>query len=237
MAPEPGGGAARALRADARNNRARILAAARDVFVEQGPGAPLEEISRRAGTGIATLYRRFPDRQALMQAVAVDALQRTAEEARRAAEETDPFTALARYIHRTLDLRTAAVIPVLLDQIPVTGEEALRARQDGIQAVQDMIDGARRAGTLRPDVTSGDIGLLIVRLSRPLPGPFPRKVSDELAHRHLDVVLDGLRPGGASARLPGPGLSYEDLRQLQSAQPWTGQRASETSAGEAGTGR
>lgn len=217
MAPEPGGDGTRALRADARNNRARILAAARDVFVEQGPGAPLEEISRRAGTGIATLYRRFPDRQALMRAVVIDALHRTAEEARRAAaEEADPFAALTRYMHRALDVRIAAVIPALLDQVSLTDEETLRARREGVQTVQDMIDGARRAGTLRPDVTFGDIGLLIVRLSRPLPGPFPREVNDELAHRHLDVVIDGLRATAEGrGRLPGPGLSHEDLRRVQ----------------------
>src|SRR5207249_7909435 len=89
----------RPLRADARQNRERILAAARDVFVELGAGAPLEEISRRAGTGIATLYRRFPDRLALMRAVVLDSLARTEEEARLAAEEEpDAFHALARYM-------------------------------------------------------------------------------------------------------------------------------------------
>src|SRR6266545_985305 len=100
----------RRLRADAQQNRDRIIAAARDAFVELGAGAPLEEVSRRAGTGIATLYRRFPDRHALMRAVVVDALERTAEEARLATEEEpDAFAALTRYMHRALDLRVAAV--------------------------------------------------------------------------------------------------------------------------------
>jgi len=226
MAPEPSRDGTRALRADARNNRARILAAATDVFVEQGPGAPLEEVSRRAGTGIATLYRRFPDRQALMQAVVIDALHRTAEEVRRAAaEETDPFAALARYMHRTLDVRIAAVIPALLGEISLTDEETLRARKEGIQIIQDLIDAAQRAGTLRPDVHFGDIGLLLVRLSRPLPGSFPRDVNDELAHRHLDVVLDGLRTStGERASLPGPGLGYEDVARMQPEPPDSGRR-------------
>lgn len=212
MAQEPGRASSRVLRADARNNRARILAAARDVFVEQGPGAPLEEISRRAGTGIATLYRRFPDRQALIHAVVVDALHRTAAEARRAAaEETDPFAALARYMHRALDVRMAAVIPALMGEISLTDEETLRARKEGIQIIQELVEGAQRAGTLRPDVHFGDIGLLIVRLSRPLPGSYPRDVSNELAHRHLGVVLDGLRAAtGERASLTGPSLDYDD---------------------------
>ena len=62
----------RGLRADARRNREHVLAAAREVFVEQGADAPLDEIARRAGVGIATLYRRFPDRAALLRAVALD---------------------------------------------------------------------------------------------------------------------------------------------------------------------
>ena len=232
MAREPGSDDTRVLRADARNNRARILAAATDVFVEQGPGAPLEEISRRAGTGIATLYRRFPDRAALMQAVVIDALHRTTEEARRAAaEETDPFAALARYMHRTLDVRIAAVIPALLGEVSLTDEETLRARKEGIQIIQDLIEGAQRAGTLRPDVHFGDIGLLIVRLSRPLPGSFPRDVNNELAHRHLDVVLDGLRTStGDHASLPGLGLDYEDLDRMRP-QPPSGARSPGAASG------
>jgi AcrR family transcriptional regulator len=226
MAAEPGSEGARGLRADARNNRARILAAARDVFVEQGPGAPLEDISRRAGTGIATLYRRFPDRGALMRAVVIDALHRSAEEARRAAdEEADPFASLARYMHRALDTRIAAVIPALLDEISLADEETLRTRQDGIQIITDLIDAAHGAGELRPDVTVGDIGMLIVRASRPLPGTLPREVNDELGHRHLDVIIDGLRAAAdRRGKLTGPGLSGEDLRQMQSPPLSTGNR-------------
>src|SRR5437870_4758030 len=90
----------RGLRADAMRNRAHVLAAARDVFVEHGADAPLDEIARRAGVGIATLYRRFPDREALLRAVALDVLARTGDEARAAeAEEPDPFGALGRYMH------------------------------------------------------------------------------------------------------------------------------------------
>src|SRR5437588_9177263 len=103
------------LRADARRNRDQVLAAARDVFVEQGPDAALDEVARRAGVGIATLYRRFPAREALMRAVALDVLARTAAAAQQAeAEEPDAFEALARYMHRALDLRISAVMPALL---------------------------------------------------------------------------------------------------------------------------
>lgn len=221
MPPIQAGAPGRALRADARGNRRRLLDAARDVFIERGPGASLEEIARRAGTGIATLYRRFPDRQTLIREVIADALQRTADEARQAAEdEPDPFAALARYMHRAIDARTAAVIPALLGQIPFGDEEITRARQAGPAAVQALVDAAHQAGTLRPDVTSGDIGILITRLSRPLAGGFPAEVQHRLSHRHLSLVIDGLR---ATARQPaelgGPALTLTDLRQYPATAP------------------
>ncbi len=207
------------LRADARLNRDRLLAAARDVFVEQGSRAPLEEISRRAGTGIATLYRRFPDRQALMRAVVHDALQRTTEAARRAAdEEPDPLAALTRYMHGALDTRIAAVTPVLLEAIRLDDDEMLEAREMSTRLVQGLIDAAHHAGALRPDVTFGDISLLIVRLSRPLSGAFSRELNDQLAHRHLELVIGGLRPATdpLAAALTGPAMTLQDLRDLDS---------------------
>src|SRR5271165_109692 len=102
--------AAKRLRADASRNREHILKAARDIFVYDGPQAPLEEIARQAGVGIGTLYRRFPDRHALQRAVALDVLASIAYEAHLAlVEEPDAFAALARYMHRALDLRVGAV--------------------------------------------------------------------------------------------------------------------------------
>lgn len=203
----------RPLRADARDNRRRILAAAAEVFVEQGPGAPLEEISKRAGTGIATLYRRFPDRQALTRAVALDALERSTEEAKRARdEEPTAFAALVRYLHRVLDIRIGAVFPVLLEEIPFDDEDIAAVRADGVAVMQDLVATAQRDGDLRPDVTHGDVGMLLVRLSRPMPGPLPRNVADDLAHRHLDVIIDGLRAvPGPSSGLAGPALTFADL--------------------------
>jgi len=205
------------MRADARRNRDQILLAARDVFAEHGSGVPLEEIARQAGVGIGTLYRRFPDRQSLLRAVALDVLTRVAHEARLALdEEPDAFQALTRYMHRALDLRIGVVMPALANQIPLEDAEMLRARDEASQPVQDMIDGAQADGTLRPDVAFGDIGLLIIRLARPLPGPFPRALDDRLAHRHLDLLIAGLQVGHdrSAAPLPGPAMTLADLRAM-----------------------
>ena len=194
-----------AMRADARRNRERLLAAARDVFVDQGPDAPLDAISAAAQVGIGTLYRRFPDRRALIRAVALDVLGLAAEEARLAlTEEPDAFQALARYLHRALDLRISAVMPALLDHIPPDDEEIALIRTHSWGLFQHLIDRAHAAGTLRADATFADIGLLLVRLARPLPGPIPRDLDNRLAHRHLELLLDGLRTDRAEPAAPCP---------------------------------
>jgi AcrR family transcriptional regulator len=209
--------AERGLRADARRNRDQLLAAARDVFVEQGPEAPMDEIARRAGVGIGTLYRRFPDRGALMRGVALDVLSSVGNQACLAlSEQANAFEALARYMHAALDARIAAVFPVLLRSLPLEDPEILAARNDATEPVQRIIERARAEGSLRSDVAFGDIGLLLIRLSRPLPGPFPRDLDKRLAHRHLDLVLDGLRAGAqiSGATLGDPPMTLDDLRAL-----------------------
>lgn len=208
------------MRADAQRNRERLLAAARDVFVDQGPDAPLDAISAAAEVGIGTLYRRFPDRRALVRAVVLDVLALAAEEARVAlAEEPDAFRALARYLHRALDLRISAVMPALLDHIPPDDEEITSIRTRSWGLFQQLVDRAHAAGTLRPDATFADIGFLLVRLARPLPGPIPRDLNNRLAHRHLELVLDGRRTDRAepAAPVPEPALTLADLQAVEDA--------------------
>jgi AcrR family transcriptional regulator len=206
----------RPLRADARRNRERLLAAARDAFVELGADAPLDEVARRAGVGIATLYRRFPDRPALLREVALDLLRRSAAEATAAlAGEPDAFAALARYMHRAVDLRIAAVMPEVVGRLRMDDEELQAARRASIEAIERIIATARADGALRPDVASGDVGLLLVRLTRPLPGPFPAEVDSRLTHRHLDLLLDGLRSAAfRGAPLPDPTMTFDDLAAM-----------------------
>jgi AcrR family transcriptional regulator len=203
------------MRADARRNHALLLDAARDVFVERGPDAPLEEIARRAGVGIATLYRRFVDRPTLMHAVVLHALTATADSAERVrAEHSDPLDALAGYVHAVLDLRTSAVIPTLLDELDLDEPQLKAARQRSATLSEALVDAAHDAGRLRADATFGDIGLMLVRLSRPLPGPIPPETQSGLAHRHADIFLAGLRADTAAQSLGGPALKLSDLRRL-----------------------
>lgn len=205
-----------AVRADARRNHERLLTAARDVFVERGPDAPLEEIARRAGVGIATLYRRFADRETLMHEVVHSALVATADAAERAKREhVDPFEALAAYLHAVLELRTSVVIPTLLGELDLDEPRIKAARRKSARLANQLVSAAHDAGALREDVTFGDVGMMLVRLSRPLPGAIPADMQDEIAHRHADLFLAGLRTEPSSEPLPGPALELDDLQKLR----------------------
>lgn len=202
----------RPMRIDAWRNRERLLNAARDVFVERGVLVPLEDIAQRAGVGIATLYRRFPNRAALMRSVALHVLMQVTAEARAAlAEESDSFRALARYLHRCLDLRIAAVMPVLDGQMDIEQDDELRQARDDLAALFDaIVQAAWRSKQLRSDVGLGDLGLMVIRLARPLPGAFPGEFDNAAAHRQLDIMLDGLRSEHGAGTAPG--LSLDDVR-------------------------
>ena len=205
-------------RADARRNQAQVLTAAREVFVERGAGAPLEEVARRAGVGIATLYRRFADRESLLKAVVLDALENSRDSAERAVHgEGDGLDALARYMHDVLDLQVSAVVPLALDRLDLHAADLAPVREASAAATERLIDAAHEDGSLSREVTFGDIGTLLVRLSRPLPGPVPPQVNDELAHRHLELVLAGLRAG--TQPLTDQGLSRAELSDLRVDEP------------------
>ncbi len=182
----------RRTRADAVRNREQILRAAVDLLVEAGTSVPLETIAKRAGVGIATLYRHFPDRTVLLRQVAVDMLEQSAAVANTAlAEEPDAFTALAKYVHTAIDLRMGVIMPMLAERV-AGDEELFTARDESKRSLEALVKAAHDEGSLRPDVGPGDISLLVIRVARPLPIPITADANNRLAHRHAEVILDGL---------------------------------------------
>lgn len=225
----------RRTRADALRNREQIVHAAVDLIVEQGPNAPMETIARRANVGIATLYRHFPDRSVLLRQVALNTLRQSVEEAAAAlAEEPDAFTALARFMHDAIDLRIGAVMPVLLADRVTMDEELLEARRLTKEAQEALTRAAHQEGSLRPDVTSGDISLLIIRLTPPLPGTLAPEDNHQLSHRHLELFLDGLLRFLSHEKLPGPALSFEELTKIRAGGPGYAGISAEIRAKEGG---
>src|SRR3954470_8836598 len=140
------GGGMPTVRADALRNRARILAAATDVFAEQGPDAALDDIAKRASVGNATVYRHFADRTSLLHEVVRGVMTRTADEAELALlSEAEPFAALSRFVHAVADLRITILCPLLAadDHDGLAG-----LKQRVIDAVDVLVSAAQDAGEI-----------------------------------------------------------------------------------------
>ncbi|MFE9537837.1 TetR/AcrR family transcriptional regulator [Streptomyces sp. NPDC006691] len=199
-------------RADALRNRERIIAAAREMFVEYGAERPLDEIARRAGVGNATIYRHFTDRTELVTSVVLSVMDRVSAQAEAAAaEEADPFGALRRFVHAAADERIGALCPMLSDTFNQDHTELNAARERLERDVEGLMARARAAGRLRTDVAVGDLMVALSQLTRPLPGtPCPN--IDQFVHRHLQLFLDGLQ-APARSELPGSAATLEDLRK------------------------
>ncbi|MBV2153250.1 TetR/AcrR family transcriptional regulator [Kitasatospora sp. SUK 42] len=211
------GGCVRApkLRADASRNRERIVLAARDAFVEHGADVPLDEIAKRAGVGNATLYRNFPDRVALIREVALLAKNRILALAEAATVEADavdgngPFEALQRFAHAAVEEKVGGLSAVFTSAVHPDDPELTEIRVRLQAAVSGLMERARTAGELRPDVDHGDLFIAISQMTRPLPGTSCRLIKD-FGHRHLQLFLDGLRTPARSV-LPGRAATFEDF--------------------------
>ncbi|QOV37754.1 TetR/AcrR family transcriptional regulator [Streptomyces ferrugineus] len=199
-------------RADALRNRERIVSAAQEMFVEFGPDAPLDEIARRAGVGNATVYRNFPDRDALVREVVCSVMDRTTAAAELALAETgDAFGALERFVHTAADERISALCPMIQSTFDKNHPDLEASRERTEQLIGAIMDRAKAAGQLRSDVDVGDLMLAVAQLSRP-PAGTGCQIADRFVHRHLQLFLDGLRAPAPSV-LPGAALTMEDLRK------------------------
>ncbi|WP_217206507.1 TetR/AcrR family transcriptional regulator [Streptomyces sp. AC550_RSS872] len=199
-------------RADALRNRERIVTAAREMFVEFGPDVPLDEIARRAGVGNATVYRNFPDRDALVREVVCSVMDRTVAAAELALAQTgDAFEALERFVHTAADERISALCPMIQSTFDANHPDLEVSRVRSEQLIGAIMDRAKAAGQLRSDVDVGDVMIAVAQLSRPPAGTGCAN-ADRYVHRHLQLFLDGLRAPARSV-LPGTALTMEDLRQ------------------------
>ncbi|MGW8374490.1 TetR/AcrR family transcriptional regulator [Streptomyces sp. ODS28] len=215
-------------RADAVRNRERIVAAAREALVVHGPEAPLDEIARAAGVGNATLYRHFPDREALLRAVVLAVTERITERAERALEVLDEagapgaadgaaqaddgvFAAVCGFVEGAVEERVGALCPVLSRRFDEDDPQFLGARTRLEERVQELVQRAQDAGQLRPDIGVGDLMVALSQLARPLPCTRSAEIG-RFIDRHVRLYLDGLRAPARSG-LPGHAATLEDLRR------------------------
>jgi AcrR family transcriptional regulator len=194
------------LRADARRNKDQIVAAALLLFREEGIDVPMEEIARRASVGVGTLYRRFPDRDALIRATAhasLLGLADMAEIARR--EEPDAWSALCRFVRGCAELRLGALAAAIEPRLHASIQadpELHGTRQAVADLIERMTAEAKVEGALRPGIRPEDVGFLMtLQIYTP-----PQTSADRAMNRVMDIMLAGLRadrgPDLPAARMP-----------------------------------
>jgi AcrR family transcriptional regulator len=176
------------MRADARRNFEKLLAAGREAFTEEGSSASLEEIARRAGVGIGTLYRHFPTRQALLEAVyveEVEALCRTADDL----ADREPWDALVAWLHRFVEYVATkeALAQELFTYVDRDADVFQHCHRLFYEAGEPLLKRAQEAQLVRGDTDITDVVRMVVGIAK-IPSATPEQID-----RVLDMALDGLR--------------------------------------------
>ncbi|MCU1428496.1 MAG: hypothetical protein JWL83_2496 [Actinomycetia bacterium] len=201
----------RPRRADAVRNRALVLAAASDVFAEQGARAQVEEIARRAGVGVGTVCRNFPTKQALLQAVLNSSYESVLETAERALESPDPAEAFEQFFITLpgFHVRHRAFAEQMANELELAAQPV---RDKLMAAISELVTRAQDAGALRKDIGPADVSMLLsgVAHATALAGD----LQPMLRERYVRIILDGLRPGD-TAGLPGRAVSFAELRRAK----------------------
>ena len=209
----------RPLRRDAERNRQRILAAAAQVFTERGLDATLDEVARAAGVGVGTVYRRFPDKEALVAGLfreRIDNLVTVAEDACAAA---DPGQAIVSY----LEYATAAMAgDTGLRQLMMFGtydrDQVCYARDRMRPVISKLVQRAQASGDLRGDFEATDVKMIAFMLASL--AEYAAAVTPDVWRRYLAMLIDGLRPSrGSASPLPVPAPTARELGELMRGQP------------------
>jgi AcrR family transcriptional regulator len=184
--------AGKPLRADARRNRALVLEAAEFVFAAKGVSASTEEIARQAGVGIGTVFRHFPTKEALLEALVTARLRNLADEAAALGTADDPVAALCGFFTQAVDHSATklAFVDALLDADVDVLSTVVGVGQDLSEAVGVLLTRAQSTGRLRGDVGATELIALLAGASR---AAEYAGWDDDVTARIVGVILDGLR--------------------------------------------
>jgi AcrR family transcriptional regulator len=205
---------AKAWRRDAQRNRERILGSARTLLARDGLGASVEEITRQAGVGMGTLYRHFPTKEELVDAVLEEAFAELVRAADQAVAEEDAWRGFTGFLEQALGLHDAnrGLKDVLATHdLGGTRVRAMRARMQPL--LRQLVERAQAQGALRSDFTAEDVPLVFWTGGRVIEAT--ATVAPDCWRRYLGVLLDGLRAGAATP-LPAPPLTQAQLARAAS---------------------
>ena len=187
----------RPLRKDAERNRRRVLEAAGELFAERGLGVTLDDVAHHAGVGVGTVYRRFPNKEVLIDALFEQRIEAIATIAAEALEIADPWDAFVFYFEQGSELQARDRGLKELLTCSTHGGECLASAKDKLRTrVTELFDRAKAAGVVREDASPLDTPVIMLMLGAVMDRS--RDVEPELWRRYLGLVLDGLRPEAAT---------------------------------------
>jgi AcrR family transcriptional regulator len=202
----------RPLRRDAERNRQRILAAAGELFTERGLGVTLDDIARHAGVGVGTVYRRFPDKEVLIDGLFEQRLEAMCAIATEALADPDPWNGLVLFFERGCERQAHDRGLKELLACSAHGGGCLAEPRDRLRVlVTELFDRAKAAGVVRADADPYDAPMIHMMLGTVMDRT--RDVAPEVWRRYLGLVLAGLRPG-APAQLSVKALVQPELEAV-----------------------
>ncbi len=190
----------RPLRADARRNREKVLAAARAVFSEHGREAQMDDVARRAEVGVGTVYRHFPTKEALIEALMVDSFEAIAAQATAALAIEDPWEAFTSVLWTGAEIMAGdRALSEVFASIPGAMDAASKTVEGLQESVGEIMRRAQAAGALREDALLDDVPMIMCGI-----GSATKKEHQCSApwRRHLGILIDGLRASSANEPLP-----------------------------------
>jgi AcrR family transcriptional regulator len=206
--------ASRPLRRDAEQNRQRILRAAAEVFTARGLQASLDDVARQAGVGVGTVYRRFPDKESLAEALFEERMEALVRLAELALAEPDSWVGLVSFLENAAGLLAAdrGLREILM--FASYGRDRVGRARDRLQpVVTQVVERAQRDGKLRSDFNPCDVPFIQFMLSGA--AEYAEHVRPEVWRRYLALIIDGMRPGREEVSpLPVPALTPEEMVAL-----------------------
>ncbi|WP_265443050.1 TetR/AcrR family transcriptional regulator [Flexivirga meconopsidis] len=207
----------RSLRKDAARNRERLLAAARELFAQRGLDVTLNDIAHHAGVGVGTAYRRFANKEEVIDALFEEGLRQVAAVADEALADTDAWNGLVSYLERSMELQFGDRGLNEIMNNPALGDERVSdARTRIAPLIEKLVARAKEQGLVRADLDQTDIVFAQVGLSAIMDRS--RAVEPDLYRRYLTLFLDGIRADRPEVTpLPTPALTAEQTHTAMTA--------------------
>jgi len=204
---------ARALRRDAAANRERLFAAAGELFAERGLDVTLNDIAHHAGVGVGTAYRRFANKEEIIDALFEQRLQDVAAVAHAALAEPDAWRGIVTFLERALDMQFGdRGLNQIMNNAGLGHARVAEVRDRIAPLIVSLVERAKQQGVVRPDLDQTDLIFTQVALSAIMDST--RAIAPELYRRYLTIFLDGIRTERATfTPLPTGPLSADETHQ------------------------